>query len=232
MSHKKVLFVLVAALAATAVAISTAQAQQRGRGGPRGGSRSSILRLLGMEEVQKEIKLTDEETAKVKEVVDKLRGAMREQYGALESVEDRAERREKMTKLSDEFERKAREELRGVIPREKMMRVYQIRMQVQSAIESLVNRFVAGRLELTDEQKAKLEEISKDLQAKQSELFGKMREAEGDQRSELFQKMRELRTQADAKALALLTDAQKKSFEEMKGEKFELPTRRGRRPSN
>ena len=33
-------------------------------------------------------------------------------------------------------------------------------------------------------------------------------------------------------ALVLLTDAQKKSFEEMKGEKFEFPRRRGRRPSN
>ncbi len=232
MSHKKALFVLVAALAATAVAISTAQAQERGRGRPRGGDRSSLLRLLGIEEVQKEIKLTEEETAKVKEVVDKLRGEMREEFSALQSVEDRAERREKMTKLGDELDKKAREALHGVIPREKMMRLYQIRMQVQSAIESLANRFVAGRLELTDEQKAKLEGISKDIQAKQSELFSKMREAEGDQRSEIFQKMRELRAQADEKALALLTDAQKKSFEEMKGEKFELPRRRGRRPSN
>jgi hypothetical protein len=37
------------------------------------------------------------------------------------------------------------------------------------------------------------------------------------------------RSEADEKALGVLTDAQKKSFEEMKGEKFELQMGRGRR---
>jgi hypothetical protein len=56
-----------------------------------------------------------------------------------------------------------------------------------------------------------------------------MRDAADDQRSELYQKMREMRSEADEKALGVLTDDQKKAFEEMKGEKFELPERQGRR---
>ena len=86
----------------------------------------------------------------------------------------------------------------------------------------------SGRLELTDEQQKKLAEIDKDMQAKQSELRSGMRDATQEQRREVFQKLRKLRSDADEKALGLLTAEQKEAFEKMKGEKIELPTRRGR----
>ena len=108
------------------------------------------------------------------------------------------------------------------------MRLYQIRMQVRPAIESLANRYVARRLELTDEQKSKLAQIDEETEKKRSELFGSMRDATDEQRSELFQKYRQLRSDADEKGLAVLTDQQKQAFEEMKGEKFELPERGSR----
>ncbi len=41
--------------------------------------------------------------------------------------------------------------------------------------------------------------------------------------------MRGLLSENDVKALGVLTNDQKKAFEEMKGEKVELPSRRGRR---
>ena len=134
-----------------------------------------------------------------------------------------------MTQFSDELDEKLRDQLRDVVSREKMMRLYQIRMQYRPAVDSLTSRFLAERLKLTDEQKTKLEEIKKDMQAKQSELFGKMRDASENNRSELFQQMRDLSTESDAKALGVLNDEQKKSFEEMKGEKLELQMERGRR---
>ncbi len=229
MKRARVLMVLALALAMTAVCYSADQPQERGGPGRGLGSRNSLLGLLGREQVQKELKLTDEETAKVKEVVEKLRGEMREQFQALEQVENRDERRAKLTQFSDELDEKLRDQLRDVVSREKMMRLYQIRMQYRPAVDSLTSRFLADRLKLTDEQKTKLEEIKKDMQAKQSELFAKMREASENNRSELFQQMRDLSTESDAKALGVLTDEQKKSFEEMKGEKFELQMERGRR---
>jgi Spy/CpxP family protein refolding chaperone len=108
-----------------------------------------------------------------------------------------------------------------------MMRLFQIRMQNRAAIDSLTNQWIAGRLELSDEQKQKLENISKEAAAKQSELRASMRDAGDDQRSEINQKLRDLRTETDSQATGVLTSEQKESFESMKGEKLELP-RRGR----
>jgi len=187
-----------------------------------------LIGLLRIEQVQKELKLNEDQLAKVQEVAEALGTQMREQYGALREIEDREQQRAKMNELRDEFDSKAREQLRGVLQREQMMRLYQIRMQVRPLIDSLENRYVARRLNLTDEQKAKLAEVDKEAEAKMSELYGKMRDANEDQRSELYQQYRAIRSEGDEKALAVLTDEQKKAFEEMKGEKIELEMRRGR----
>ena len=224
--------VLMMALVLGVAFACAAQAQEREgsrRGSGRGSSRGSLLSLLRLEQVQKEMKLSEEQTAKVKEVVEKLGTEMREQYTALREIEDRQQRTEKTTALSDEFDGKLREQLRDVVPREQMMRLYQIRMQVRPVVDSLANRYVAGRLELTDQQKEKLAEIAKDSQAKQSELYATMRDATDEQRSDVYQKLRQVRSDADEKALGVLTAEQKAAFEEMKGEKIELEMRRGRR---
>ena len=215
--------------AAFAFAVQAQAPEGSRRSSERGFSRGSLLGLLRLEQVQKEMKLSEEQTAKVKEVVEKLGTEMREQYTALREIEDRQQRTEKTTALSDEFDGKLREQLRDVVPREQMMRLYQIRMQVRPVVDSLANRRVAGRLKLTDQQKQKVAEISKDSQAKQSELYATMRDATDEQRSEVYQKLRQVRSDADEKALGVLSAEQKAAFEEMKGEKIELEMRRGRR---
>ena len=166
---------LVAVLVAAA-----AQAQQGGRG--RGMSRGSFLGLLSMEQVQAEMKLTEEQKTKVQAITEKLMGEMREQFAALREIEDRAKRTEKMDELSDQLDGKLREQMRGLLEREQMMRLYQIRLQVSAVADSLANERLASRLEITDEQKKKLAEVNKELQAKQAELYGKMSNASQDQR--------------------------------------------------
>jgi len=223
---------MVLLLAAALACASLAQAaEEPRRGSGRGFSRGSLLSLLRLEQVQKEMKLSEEQTAKVQEVVEKLGTEMREQYTALREIEDRQERIEKATALSDEFDGKVREQLRDVVEREQIMRLYQIRMQVRPVVDSLANRYVAGRLELTDQQKDKLAQTAKDSQARQSELYARMRDATGEQRSEAYGKLRQFRSDADEKALGVLTAEQKAAFKEMKGEKIELELRRGRRPT-
>lgn len=214
---------LAAAFATTAVA----QAAEGSRRGP-SQIRSSLIGLLRIEQVQKELKLSDEQLGKVREVGEALGTEMREQYAAAREMQGREQQRAKMNELHDQFDSKAREELRDILTREQMMRLYQIRMQVRSVIDSLDNRYVAGRLKLTDEQKAKVAEVGKEVQAKMSGLYGKMRDASQEQRSGLFQQFRSIRSAGDEKALGILTDEQKKAFEEMKGEKIELEIGRSR----
>jgi Spy/CpxP family protein refolding chaperone len=225
------LIVLAIALVLGVAYIAETQAQERersGRGFGRGSSRSSLLGLLSLEQVQKEMKLSEEQMTTVQGIVEKLGAGMREQYTALREIEDRDQQRAKITELRDQSDQKVREQLGDVVEREQVMRLYQIRMQVRAVVDSLANTFVSRRLELTDDQKNKLEEINKAVGAKQSEVYATIRDASDEQRSEAFQKLRKIRSDADGEALALLTAEQKAAFEEMKGKKIELQTQRGR----
>ena len=224
MTRVRSLLVLVVALAMVAAFVSEAQGQDAQRSRRRGGgmSRDSLIGLLAIEPVQRELQLTDDKLADVKKISDELTAEIRKQYTALRDIEDRDKRLAKMTELRDQFDRKSREKLRDVLAREQMMRLYQIRMQVRLVTESLASRYVAERLKLTDEQKKKLAQTDKDMQAKRTELFRDMRNASQEDRAKAYEKYRKLRTDADRAALAVLTDEQKKAFEEM-------PTRSGRR---
>ena len=228
MTRFRRVLVLMVALAVVASLISAAAAQEGRRQGRGGMNRGDLLGLLGIEQVQKDLNLSDEEVAKVKELQEKLGAAMREKAAAAREIEDRAQRRKKMTELRNESDRKVREELREILSKEQTMRLYQIRMQLRSAIDSLANKRVAGKLKLTDEQKEKLAQIQKDARAKRSELMSGLRNADAEQRREAMTKARELRADADKKALEILTAEQEEAFEKMKGEKIELPQRRRR----
>jgi Spy/CpxP family protein refolding chaperone len=222
MTQVQSLLVVLAFVLGAAVA-DQAQAQRSG-----GRGRGSLLGLLSIEQVQKELKLDDEAIAKVEKLREKIRGEMTEQYSAARNIEDREKRSAKNAELRNQYDQKAREGLRDVVAREQMMRLYQIRMQVRDVVDSLENRYVARRLELNDVQKEKLAKINKDAQAKRSELFSGIRDASDEQRRERFEKYRKLRTETGEQALGVLTAEQKKAFEDMKGEKIELPSRRGR----
>jgi len=224
--------VLVMALGLAAAFVAAAQgqaAEETRRGFGRGLSRGSLLSLLRLEQVQKELRLSEEQAAKVNKVTEELTAEMRKQYTTLREVEDRDQRRAKMTELADQFDGKVREQLRDVLAGEQMTRLYQIRAQVRAVVESLGSTYVAGRLKLTDEQKEKVARINKDMQAKRSELFAAMRDATQEQRAEAIEKLRKIRSDADKEALAVLTAEQSKAFQEMQGEKIELQMQRGQR---
>jgi len=222
--------VMALVLAAAFVAAAQGQATEGARrGSGRGLSRGSLLSLIRLEQVQKELKLSAEQVAKVKKVSEDLTAQMREQYTPLREIEDREKRRAKMTELTDQFDRKAREQLRDVLAREQMSRLYQIRTQVRAVVESLGNTYVAGKLNLTEEQKKKVAQINKDMLAKRSQMFSGMRNASQEQRAEATQKLRKVRSDADKEALAVLTAEQSKAFQKMQGEKIELEMQRGRR---
>jgi hypothetical protein len=175
--------------------------------------------LLSLEQVQKELKLTEDQLAKATAIGEKLRTEMREQFAGLRDIQDVQERRAKMTELGDQFDEKARGQLRELLSREQMMRLFQIRTQARGAVWALNNTRVAERLKLTDEQKKKAAELQKATQDKMFEAFSQMGDLSQEERREKFTKMR---SEAEEKALALLTAEQKEAFEKMKGAKLEL----------
>ncbi len=230
MNRVRSYLVLVLVFAVVTVSFAAVAAQAPGGRRGFGGTRGSLLGLLRMEQVQKELKLTEEQIGKVSQISEKLRAEMREQYAGLRDIEDMQERRAKMTELSDQFDRKARGELREVLSREQTMRLFQIRLQARGTLDALNNRWIAGRLELTDEQKEKAAALDKATQDKVTEAYAPLRDLSQEERrekmTELREKITKLREEAEKKALGLLTAEQKESFEKMKGEKFEMPARR------
>jgi len=226
MTRSKSLWVSVIALTLGGAFVA-AQGQDAagGRGrGTRGLGRDSLLGLLGMEPVQKDLQLTEEQGEKVKKITEDLTAAMRKDFEGLQSIEDQAARREKMTELSAKYEQKACEQLGGALSKEQMDRLGQVRMQVRSTVESLGEKSVAEKLKLKKDQAEKIAQIAKDAQAKRTELFRSMRDATQEQRTEAYAKYRKAREDADKEALAVLTEAQQKAFEELKGKKIDLPT--------
>ena len=110
MTRVRSLLVVVLALALGAAFVAQAQAQRSG-----GRSRSSLLGLIGIEQVQKELKLNDEAVAKVEKLREKIRGEMTEQYSAAREIKDREKRFAKYAELRDQYDQKAREGLRAVV---------------------------------------------------------------------------------------------------------------------
>lgn len=213
--------VLVTAL----LGVTRAQAAE-GRGGSgffgRGGS---LVGLLNMEQVQKELKLNEEQVGKVREVGKKLFAEMREQYAGLGKIEDREKRMAKYTELRDQMDRKAFGQLRDVISSEKRRRLFQIRTQVRGVVATLGRERTANRLKLTDEQKKKVAEIDKATRQKQSEAFQGYRDLSQEERGKRFGQLRKIRQEADKQAVALLNADQKEALKKMQGKKFEFQPR-------
>jgi hypothetical protein len=195
----------------------------RGLGGSRGGR---FLGLLSLEKVQKELKLSDEQVAKVKQIGEKLGPQFREQFAGLQNIQDQQQRRAKTTELMKQGDEQARTELRDVLAQEQWMRLYQIRLQVRGAVFALNNKWVAERLKLTPEQKEKAAAIEKATSDKLYDLSSGMRDLSQEQRrekqAEVGEKMRKIHIEADAQALELLNAEQKAALEQAKGVKFEL----------
>lgn len=208
-------------------ATGSASAQEgRRRGGRMFGSSADLMGLLRNEQVQEEIELTDEQAAKVKEFGEKLMGDMREQYTDIREIEDEEERQAKRAELTEAWEKKTQAGLSELLPREQLIRLYQVRLQVAGVVYGLNHPFVAARLELTDEQKQKAAALDKEAQQSRRDVFSGMRDVSQEERTkkwgEAREKLAKLRAADDEKALALLTAEQAETYEALLGEKFEL----------
>jgi Spy/CpxP family protein refolding chaperone len=217
--------VLVLGAMLAIAAEAQAAAARRGLGLMRG--RTSLVGLLSLEQVQTELKLNEEQTGKVKEIVQKVREEMREPYAALREITDPAKRQAKMAELNTQADQKVRTELRDVLSREQVMRLYQIRIQVGGTLYALSNPRIAQRLNLTDEQKTKAAAIDKATQEKTSALMKEFASLTPEERRERSAELRKIRQKADEEALGLLNAEQKEALTKMKGEPFELRMRRG-----
>jgi hypothetical protein len=194
------------------------QGQQRGqRGGFAGGFGGGTLFLLNQKSVQDELKLSDEQVKKAKELSDK----QRESFGGLRNL-GQEERRTKMQEQAKATDKAVTELLKP----EQLKRVKQISLQQQGG-RALSNPEVATALKLTDEQKDKLKTIQEETRTARGQ-----RGQRGQRTEEERKKLEEARKATNEKMMNILTGEQKTKLKELTGEPFkgEITRPQFRRP--
>ncbi|HLI99301.1 MAG TPA: Spy/CpxP family protein refolding chaperone [Bradyrhizobium sp.] len=194
----------------------------RGRGGFGGMFPLSHLQLLGLEQVQKELKLSEDQVAKVKELQEEwAKGFQPGGGGNFQNLtpDERRARFEEMQKKNEEFSQKAS----AVLTPDQSKNFLRVQIWANGVTSALTqNHEVAKQLQLTSEQKESLKTTAEESGKKMRELFPQFQGADEQKTSELRAEMDKIRKSTEEECLAYLTDDQKAQFDKLKGEKFDL----------
>ena len=193
------------------VSSSPALAQGRGFGGGGGGAM-----LLTNKSVQAELKVTDEQAGKLGEFGQKMQDKQREEGQKLQDV-PQDERRAKMQEIGKVIQAEISKGLGDILKPEQVKRFHQVQIQA-AGYNAFTQPAVVEKLKLTDDQKAKLAEISTEAGATMREVF----QSAGDDRAAAMTKIQELRKATFEKAAALLTADQKSAWKDLIGSPFEV----------
>lgn len=193
------------------VAISESASAQRGSGARLFGAIPAVT-LAQLEEVEQELKLTDEQQQKADELSEELNTARREAFQNAADDFDKA--REDVSKLYRDFTAK----FNASLEEHQQKRLREIFIQVNGPIVLTVET-IADELMLSDEQKAKLEDAAADSQSEVFDSFQDFRNMTDEERGKKVQELIESR---DKSLLAVVTEEQKEKFEQLKGEKLEV----------
>lgn len=192
----------VAAALLAAFAPTDAQAQFGRRGGFGGGFQPAALRELARDSIVQELKLTEEQQAKVRELAEtppenaEELGAIFEALREAQTDEERAAIRAEMQNLNEARDLKVEEQLRGILNETQATRLEQIVLH-RTGPGALTRADRADKLKLTPEQRQQLSDLSAERQAGMFSNFGLSRE----ERQALDQEW-------NSRFLAVLTDAQ------------------------
>lgn len=260
MKTSRFLYLSSAACMAAMLIVSIADAQPpgggrgRGRGGfggfggPPSGGRGFQLSvskadLLRSEDVMDELKIGEGQSETIKAALESYREereSSRPDRSAFENLSDDERRAmfEKMMKDRETLQNKTDEILVALLEKEQVERLNQIQFQLKlrsGLVGALKDEELRGKLSLTDEQLAKLDEAEKAAQEAQEKMREEMRAAFGRGRdggdgerpdfNAMREKMEAARKQTETQVMAVLNDDQKSKLEGMKGKPFELDMR-------
>lgn len=197
-----------------------------GRGGGGG-----VMGLLQIPQIREEIDLLPDQEEALKKV-----GEKRPRFERPEGLDfrDRSEENqaklreamEKMREQAEEFAKKANSELEEILFPEQMERLQQIEVQM-AGIRAITMERVEKEVKITESQQKEIEEKFTSQREGMRDQFMKLRETAGNDR-EAFQKaFEDIRKKNEDEVMDVLSSEQKKKFEKMKGEPFEMPQRGG-----
>jgi hypothetical protein len=187
------------------------EAQRSGRSGLRLGNVSAV-QLIVLEDVQKHLKLTEEQKEKTVALHDTLIAERRKMFA--EVSKESGDRGAKLAEMN----KRTTTKLESILDAAQRQRLKEILLQVNGAAELLKDK-IAEAIGITDDQKEKLADIQRSNAKTRSDSRKKL-----DGSSALIRnaKMAELHREAEKRLLEVLTAEQRKHFEAMQGKKITL----------
>jgi Spy/CpxP family protein refolding chaperone len=199
---------------------------------PPGGGRGMMFgggpaQLVNSKTVQKELKVTDEQATKLKEWAKEFGAKQREKMQAL--FQGGGFDREKFAEAQAEMLKEAHKELGTILKEDQVKRLQQIEVQMAGSMALVTNPEVKDALKLTEEQQDKIREVQKASFQERRDLaeeygvkgFG-ARPQDPDKAKEYDKKLAAIDKDMTDKALAVLTDDQKKKYKELTGEPVDV----------
>jgi Spy/CpxP family protein refolding chaperone len=205
-------FVIAAAVCSTVVHAQPPGGPGGPGGGPFGGG-GGLLGLAARDDVQQELQLVDEQKEKVRALTDDMRTKVREEMGSMfqglqgASDEDRRARFDEIRTKFETINKDMEKKLDGVLLPHQLERLKQIDLQNkmrQRGASALTGGDIAEALNLSDEQRDKLEKRAAEVQ------------------EELQTKIKELQADARKKMIDVLTPEQQVQLQKMMGDNFDM----------
>ena len=215
---------VLAGLLLAAPALSQAQGPGGG-GGRRGGMQGGNIGaagLLRIEEVQKELGVTDEQKAEFTKAMESMQGPgsfNREEFRKL-SQEERDKKLAEFRKEGEERSKKADEAVKALLKPEQWTRLSELRLQ-REGVRSWSREEVQTQLALTDEQKAKI----KTLAEAPIQGFRDLEDTSEEERARFREEMAARREAFDKGMAEVLTPEQKETWAKLQGAEFKFPNR-------
>jgi len=172
--------------------------------------------LLRNKSVQEELKITEDQTTKLKEIGDKIRTKYADEFK--EAGRDFAKMREIGQKVSAESKKAIADA--NILKPEQSKRLAQIEVQI-AGLNALTREDVQKTLKLTDKQIADAKAASDDIR-KDAEEMRKDAGMDFKKMGEIRTKVEKMRADALGKISGTFSDEQKKAWKDLTGEKFEI----------
>jgi hypothetical protein len=217
-------------VALTVLSVITAGAANAQGGGPGGGGRRGGmfgmmgrggLGMLRIPEVQKELKMTPDQIAKIDSKQQELRDQMRSAFQGGGPGGDPEEMQKRMAQVREMQDKAVADILNG----DQQKRYHQLELQQQGSMALASRKDVQDDLKLTDDQKSKIDEIrQKAMDDMRASMQGvDFQSMTADERQKMMTKMRDAQKATGDKIEAVLTADQQKQWKEMQGAPFKFP---------
>jgi hypothetical protein len=229
---------MVAAVAVAVVAVGSAQAQRQQPGGGMRQQTPLYMTALTNADLQKDLKITDDQKKSLKEVMDKAADLNKKRQEAFSGGQFDREKMQELQTAATKLTEEAKAATDKAFTDDQKKRMKQIEVQ-RMGFAAFANEDVAKAMKFTDDQKAKLKTLGEEMTKARGDLQkeygiggggGGRPMIDAEKMAEFTKKATAMTADTMEKAKKELTDDQKKAWAELTGPAFDLTKLQPARP--